>query len=64
MLKELNHTNIVLISKVENPTKMSQFKPISLCTVVYKIISKVLTKRLKRVLPKVISQNQCGKANF
>lgn len=58
MLKEVNHTNIVLISKVDNPRKMSQFRLISLCNVVYKIILKVLTNRLKRVLPKVISPNQ------
>ncbi|KAM1476850.1 hypothetical protein ACFX13_039065 [Malus domestica] len=28
MLKELNHTNIVLIPKVDTPTKMSQYRPI------------------------------------
>ncbi|KAM1060770.1 hypothetical protein ACFX2B_025119 [Malus domestica] len=58
LLKELNHTNIVLIPKVDNPRKMTQFQPISLCNVVYKIISKVLTNRLKKVISKVISLNQ------
>lgn len=58
MLKDLNHTNIVLICKVVHPTKMSHFRAISLCNVMYKIISKVLTNRLKRVFPKVISPNQ------
>lgn len=58
LLPALNHTNLTLILKVDNPSKVSQFRPISLCNFIYKIISKIMTERLKIVLPMLISPFQ------
>ena len=54
----LNQTNIALIPKTNCPSKMSDFWPISLCNVSYKIISKVLANKLKLILSTIISENQ------
>ena len=58
VLPEINHINIVLIPKVKNLEKISNFRHISLCNVIYKIMSKVLANRLKRVLPYLVSPTQ------
>jgi hypothetical protein len=49
-----NETEIVLIPKVKNPERITEYKPISLCNVIYKLISKVLANRLKVLLPEII----------
>ena len=55
---EINKTNITLVPKIKNPTKMTDFRPISLCNVVYKLTLKVLANHLKIILPQIISENQ------
>ncbi|KAH9748716.1 reverse transcriptase domain-containing protein [Citrus sinensis] len=57
-LAPLNHTYIALIPKVNKPKKVSEFRPISLCNVIYKLIAKTLANRLKQVLNDIISPTQ------
>ena len=58
ILKSINHTFITLIPKVNNLEKVSNFRPISFCNVIYKIISKLIANRLKPVLNSIISETQ------
>ena len=58
ILLGLNHTFITLISKVKSPEYITEFCPIALCNILYKLVSKVLANGLKRVLPLIISESQ------
>jgi len=55
---DLNITNIALIPKGSSQVSMKNWRPIALCNVLYKIISKVLANRLKQVLSQCTSDNQ------
>ncbi|GJY62450.1 putative RNA-directed DNA polymerase [Tanacetum coccineum] len=58
LLKELNHTIIALIPKVNSPVRINDYRPISCCNTLYKRISKILANRMKESLSKLISLNQ------
>jgi hypothetical protein len=58
MPPRINDTTLVLVPKVDEPEDMAQFRPISLCNVVYKIISKCLANRLRPFLGDIISREQ------
>lgn len=54
----INFTYVVLIPKVNNHVCASDFRPISFCNVIYKLLSKVLANRLIQILPSIISKTQ------
>nr|KYP51246.1 Putative ribonuclease H protein At1g65750 family [Cajanus cajan] len=54
----LLETQMVLIPKVDHPVSLKEFRPISLCNVAWKVISKVLVARLRPFLPDVIGPFQ------
>lgn len=58
MLKQINTTTIVLLQKTENPTNIRDYRPISCCNVILKVITKIIVERLKRILPRLVNEVQ------
>lgn len=54
----INHTHVRLIPKIPSPKRVADYRPIALCSVYYKVIAKLLAKRLQNVLHSCISENQ------
>ncbi|XP_026399752.1 uncharacterized protein LOC113295636 [Papaver somniferum] len=58
MLKEANSTFLTLVVKCDNPSRVTDYRPISCCNVIYKCIAKIISIRMKRILQDLISANQ------
>lgn len=58
MPEGINDTAIVLIPKIKQPTQLKDYRPISLCNVIYKVVSKCLVNRLRPFLDELVSPNQ------
>ncbi|GJS29411.1 hypothetical protein Tco_0490031 [Tanacetum coccineum] len=58
LLKELNHTIIALIPKVNNPMRINDYRPISCCNVLFKCISSIISNRMKGALNELVNINQ------
>ena len=58
MPDHVNDTAIVLIPKIPHLESLSDFRPISLCNVLYKVVSKCLVNRLCPILHDIISPSQ------
>ncbi|XP_073117084.1 uncharacterized protein [Elaeis guineensis] len=52
------NTFVSLIPKKQNPAAVSDYRPISLCDIVYKVAAKILVNRMKPILPSLVSGEQ------
>ena len=60
MLKYFNTTNISIIPKIKDPQTFADFRPISLCNLSYKIITKAIYLQIQQLIPCIISPEQGG----
>ncbi|CAA7024809.1 unnamed protein product [Microthlaspi erraticum] len=63
LTRQVNATVISLIPKILGASVLSDFRPISLCNTVYKVISRLLANRLKLITLDVVQRNQVGFVN-
>lgn len=60
MPRQVARSNLVLVPKCDNAAKLTDFRPISVCNVVYKLISKILAMRVRPYIAGCVSQDQCA----
>lgn len=60
LMRQWNHSIIALVPKTKDASSVNDFRPFSCCTVLYKIISKVLVGRLRRVIGGLVDDAQAA----
>lgn len=58
MKEDIAHSNLVLVPKISGPTKATDYRPISVCNLLYKVISKILAKKMQPWMNFLISKSQ------
>lgn len=58
MRQEIAHSNLILVPKITGPTKVTDFRPISVCNLLYKVISKLLAHKMQPWMDFLISKSQ------
>lgn len=58
MPDNINQTLVCLIPKIKHPKKITELRPISLCNVLMRILSKIVANRVKPTLNTIISEQQ------
>lgn len=53
-----SEANVVLIPKKKNIMNMGDLRPIALCNVLYKIVTKVMANRMKPIMDKIVAPTQ------
>jgi hypothetical protein len=60
VIRPINSNFLALIPKVNSPNTFSNYRPIALCNLCYKIIAKVIAKRIRPILSHALSEEQLG----
>ena len=60
VLGSMNSTFIALIPKKQKCEAFEDYRPISCCNIIYKLIAKIIARRIKSILSKIITEEQFG----